>query len=178
MVCGSHNIRLGGVKQELQDLKKDVNSPLADFKASVDAKFDVISNRLNAIEENFERHVNDIITKELNETGMSIKDSIIDALKEENSRLQQNVQSLGNKLSDVEIAENKLGQYTRRNNIEIQGIPLSVQDNLLEYKNSDIFSQLNITISKSDIEDCHRLSKANPKNTIVRFVNQKFFSVK
>ena len=70
MVCGSHNIRLGGVKQELQDLKKDVNSPLADFKASVDAKFDVISNRLNAIEENFERHVNDIITKELNVSGM------------------------------------------------------------------------------------------------------------
>ena len=54
MVSDSHNTRLAGVKQELQDLKKDVNSSLADFKVSIDTKFDVISNRLNAIEENFE----------------------------------------------------------------------------------------------------------------------------
>ena len=71
------------MKQELQDLKKDVSSSLADFKASIDTKFDVISNRLKAIAENFHRHVNDIITKKLNESVMSIKDSIIDALKEE-----------------------------------------------------------------------------------------------
>ena len=108
---------------------------------------------------------------------MSIKDSIIDALKEENFRLQQKVQHLEKKLSDVEIAENKLEQYARRNNIEIQGIPSSVHDNLLEDKVVDIFSQLNNTISKSDIEDCHRLGKANPKNTIVRFVNRKFCNI-
>ena len=47
---------------------------------------------------------------------MSIKDSITDALKHENFRLQQKVQHLENKLSDIEIAENKLEQYTRRNN--------------------------------------------------------------
>ena len=76
----------------------------------------------------------------------------------------QKVQHLEKKLSDIEIAENKLEQYTRRNNIEIQGIPSSVHDNLLEDKVIDIFSQLNITISKSDIEDRHRLGKANPKN--------------
>ena len=53
---------------------------------------------------------------------MSIKDSIIDALKDEGFRLQQQVQHLENKLSDTEIAEYKLEQHTRRNNIEIQGI--------------------------------------------------------
>ena len=82
MASDSHNTRLRGAKQELQNLKKDVNSSLADFKASIDTKFDVISNCLNAIEENFQKHVNDIITKKLNESVMSIKDSIIDALKE------------------------------------------------------------------------------------------------
>ena len=35
---------------------------------------------------------------------MSIKDSIIDALKQENFRLQQEVQLLENKLSDTEMA--------------------------------------------------------------------------
>ena len=29
-------------------------------------------------------------------------------------------------------------------------------------------------MSKHGIEDCHRLEKADPKNTIVRFVNRKF----
>ena len=174
MASDSHNTRLGGYETRTARLKKDVNSSLADFKASIDTKFDVISNHLNAIEENFERHVNDIITKELNESVMDIKDSIIDTLKEENFRLQQKVQHLEKKLSDTDIAENKLEQYTRRNNIEIQGIPSTVHDNLLEDKVIDIFSQLNITISKSDIEDGHRLGKANPKNTIVRFVNRKF----
>ena len=153
MASDSHNTRIGCVKQELQDLKKDVNSSLADFRAFIDTEFDVISNRLNTIEENFQGHVNDIITKELNESVMSIKNSITDALKEENFRLRQKVQHLESKLSDIEIAENKLEQYTRRNNIEIQGIPSTVHDNLLEDKTIDIFSQLNITISKSDIKD-------------------------
>ena len=167
MASDSHNTRLEGMKQELQDLKKDINLSLADFKASIDKKFDVISNILNATEENFQRNVNDIITKELNESVMSIKDSIINALKEETFRLQQKVQHLENKLSDIEIAENKREQYMGRNNIEIQGIASTVHDNLLEDKVTDIFTQLNFTISKSDIEDYHRLGETDPKNTLV-----------
>ena len=167
MASDSHNTRLEGMKQELQDLKKDINLSLADFKASIDKKFDVISNILNATDENFQRNVNDIITKELNESVMSIKDSIINALKEETFRVQQKVQHLENKLSDIEIAENKREQYMGRNNIEIQGIASTVHDNLLEDKVIDIFTQLNFTISKSDIEDYHRLGETNPKNTLV-----------
>ena len=102
---------------------------------------------------------------------MSTKDSIIDALKEESFRLQQKVQHFEKNLLDNEIAENKLVQYTRRNNLEIQTFPLSVQDSLLKDK---VFIMFSHTISKSDIEDCHRLGKANPKNTIVWFVNWKF----
>ena len=50
---------------------------------------------------------------QLNGNFTSIKGSIIDAHKEENFRLQQQVQHLENKLSVTEIAENKLEQYTR-----------------------------------------------------------------
>ena len=39
----------------------------------------------------------------------------------------------------------------------------------------DIFKCLNITVRNNDIEGCHRLGKANPPNTIVRFVNRKFW---
>ena len=53
MASDSRNNRLGDVKQELKDLKKDVNLSLAKFKASIVTKFDVTSNRHNAIEEHF-----------------------------------------------------------------------------------------------------------------------------
>ena len=55
------------------------------------------------------------------------------------------------KLFDLQKASNKQDQYTRRNNLKIHGIPAEMKDD-----HSDIFSQLNISISKSDIEDCHR----------------------
>ena len=55
---------------------------------------------------------------------MSVKDSIIDALEEENLELQKEVRNLENKLCEIEIAENKLEQYTRGNNIEIQDVSI------------------------------------------------------
>ena len=58
-----------------------------------------------------------------------------------------------------------------KNNFKIHDISAEVKDDLSEEKIIDIFSQLNICISKSDIEDCHWLGKSN---LIVRFINQKF----
>ena len=67
-------------------------------------------------------------------------------------------------------ASNRQDQYTRRNNLEVHGIPVNAKDEQLEQKVIDIFSHLNVNISKPDIEDCHQLGKSN---TIVRFVNRK-----
>ena len=72
----------------------------------------------------------------------------------------------------MQKALNKQDQYTRKNNIEIHDIPEEVKDNQLVEKFIDIFSQLNISVSKSDIEDCHRLGQSN---TIVMFINEKFY---
>ena len=69
---------------------------------------------------------------------------------------------------------NHLDQYSRRNNIVIQGIPANVTDDELEEKVIDIFSFLGIEVKGSDIENGHRLGYANPKNTIIRFANRKF----
>ena len=105
---------------------------------------------------------------------MSIKDSIIDALKEESIKLQSKVKQLEDKLLRMEIAKNNHEQYTRRNNIEIQGIPATVADDHLENKVIDIFRCFKINSDSSDIEDCHRLGNSTPKNAIVGFVNRKF----
>ena len=45
----------------------------------------------------------------------------------------------------------------------------------LEGKVIDMFSFLGIEVKGADIEDCHRLGYANPKNTIIRFVNHMFY---
>ena len=76
------------------------------------------------------------------------------------------------KLNDQECYISSIDQCSRRNNIEIQGIPKTVKDEELENKVIDIFSALNINITSKDVEDCHRLGK-DGKNIIVRLVNRK-----
>ena len=99
---------------------------------------------------------------------MSIKNTIITL------KLQNKVKKLEEQLLEIDHKNNHLDQYSRRNNLEIQGIPANVTDNELEGKVIHIFSCLGIEVKGSDIEDCHRLGYANPKNTIVRLVNRKF----
>ena len=70
---------------------------------------------------------------------MSIKDSIIDAIKEGNMKLQSRLEQLEEKLLRMEIAENNNEQCTRRNNPEIQGVPVTVADDHLQNKLINIF---------------------------------------
>ena len=116
------------------------------------------------IKKNLTKSIRDIVTERISK----VKDSIIEALREENIKLQMKCKSLEAKLFESQKASNKQDQYSRRNNLKIHGIPAEVKDDQLEEKVIDIFSQLSISLSKSDIEDCHQLGKSN---TIVRFVN-------
>ena len=89
-------------------------------------------------------------------------------------KLRSRVGSLEEKLIELDISRNKLDQYTRRNNIEIQGIPARVSDDHLEHKALDISKSVNLTLENSDIEGCHRIGRNDPKTAIVRFVSRKF----
>ena len=156
--------QLGGIKQEIQDLKAGFESSVNEIKHSIDSKFNDINDQLKDINENFTKSVHDIVTESISK----VKDSIIKALREETIKLQTKCKNLEAKLIKLQKASNKQNQYTRRNNLEIHGITVKVMDDQLEEKVIDIFSKLNISISKSDNEDCHQLYKSN---TIVRFVN-------
>ena len=103
---------------------------------------------------------------------MSVKNTIINSRKWDNSQLQAKVEVLEKKLNHQECYISSIDQYSGRNNIEIQGIPKAVKNKELESKVIDIFSALNISITSKDVEDCHCLGK-DGKNTIVRFVNRK-----
>ena len=117
------------------------------------------------------------------------KNEIIQRLQKENLVLKKSVSNLKNELEDqndlmheMERDIVELQQYVRRNNIEIVGIPESVQQEDLEEKVIELASELSITLTKNDIEACHRLAKkprdndknsSQPRRTIVRFVNRK-----
>ena len=73
------NPTLSGVKQELSVFKSEFNSSFEKLKD----KFSDINARLDEIEKNIKK----LVTEEVNESIMSIKNTIIDALQEENLKL-------------------------------------------------------------------------------------------
>ena len=81
---------------------------------------------------------------------MSIKNTVIDALKEENLKLQNKAKKIGKQSWEIDQKNNHLDQYSRRKNLEIQGIPADITDDKLEGKVIDIFSCLSIEVQGSD----------------------------
>ena len=113
--------------------------------------------------------------KDINELKSSLED-----LKSQNTTLKNKIKDKDNIIVDLEKAVAEHQQYTRRNNIEIVGIPETVTQESLEEKVIQLAGALNVPLKSSDIEACHRLFKSKksknpqqPKVTIVRFVNRK-----
>ena len=75
--------------------------------------------------------------------------------------LEERIENMEMK-NDIRIESNN--QYVRRNNIEIAGIPNSVDDNNLEGKVIEILGKIDVKVTSDEIEACHRLppSKNNP----------------
>ena len=164
----AENTRLGGIKQEFQEFKNSFQVMISDLRFDMERKFENTKKRLQELND----HLKTNIADQMNESVMSIKDTIIDALKENNSQLPNKVELLKKKLIEGEMSRNKLEQYTSRNNIEIHGIPPQIPDKKLEEKVIEVFDAMNVAITKNDVVDCHRLGKSS-KSTIVRFVNRK-----
>ena len=92
-------------------------------------------------------------------------------VKEVNTLLEKRV-------IELEKSQAKAEQYSRRNNVEISGIPHEILDNNLEDKVIDICKDAGIEIGHMDIEGCHRLplsrnNTGGTKRVIVKFVNKK-----
>ena len=79
-----------------------------------------------------------------------------------------------NKIIDLEIQNNNVDQYSRRNYVKISEISHSVSDNQLEEKVVNILKAINANITTKEIEACHCLGKKQ-KNVIVRVINRKHF---
>ena len=67
-------------------------------------------------------------------------------------------------------------QYSRRECLEIAGIPNKINDRCLEkFIFDEIFRKLDLNINACDVSACHRLK--NSSRVIMKFVNQKVAEV-
>ena len=62
-------------------------------------------------------------------------------------------------------------QYSRRECLEVVGIPSSVKIKDLEGKVCSVFNRTGVAVNPDDIDACHRL--CNDKKTIVKFSKRK-----
>ena len=149
------NTRLGGIKQEFQEFKNSFQVMISDLRLDMERKFENTNNRLEELND----HLKTNIVDQMNESIMSIKDKIIDALKENNAQLRTKVELLEKKLTEVEISHNKLEQHTRRNNVEIQGIPPQIPDEKLEEKVIEVFGAMNIALLRMMLKTVTDMAK-------------------
>ena len=76
---------------------------------------------------------------------------------------------LSDRLINVERKYFSNEQYSRRECLEISGIPPSVKDNELETKVLTILEEIDVPVDPRLVEDCHRLPfKGNPKKVILK----------
>ena len=103
------------MQQEFQEIKYSFQVMISDFRLDMERKFENTNNRLQELNDHLKTNIMD----QMNESVISIKDTITDALKEDNAQLRNKVELLEKKLTEAEISQNNFEQYTRRNNIEI-----------------------------------------------------------
>ena len=101
----------------------------------------------------------------------------IDQISAENRKLTselvitKNVNSrLEERIINLEKNQAKGEQYSRRNNVELSGIPNSICDEDLENTVINICKESGIDVDARDIEGCHRL----PLSRNSRGINQRY----
>ena len=131
----------------------------------------VSSECLQTLEANIINNINS-----LNDEIISLKDTAIKRLQEENERLHIKCQQLENRVAFIESSHDALEQHGMRNNLVISGIPDSVQDSELESTITSILSDIDVNLESREVEECHRIGKSNngSEKTIIRFVNRKY----
>ena len=99
-------------------------------------------------------------------------------LKEKLKRNDNDKFDIWNRLHYCETDLDLLKQYSRRENIEISGIPNNIHNSDLERYVIDTLRNIGVNgLSSYEISACHRLKSSQfsnkPANVIVRFINRK-----
>ena len=101
----------------------------------------------------------------------------VNELREQNTQLESSISIAKNvndqlllRIEHLERQSNASAQYSRRECLEISGLPSDVKDEDLEGKVIEILSTIDVTVNPSQIEACHRLKN---DRTIIKFSSRK-----
>lgn len=127
-------------------------------------RIDGVSTSIEFINAKFEEHKNEL-------TGVKVE---CERLRSENKELKEMVADLKNQANGAKSRIEESEQYSRRNNIEVIGIPETPNEdpNLIVKKIGEV---IGIPIEERDLDDCHRVptQRQGPKPLIIRFVSRK-----
>ena len=103
-------------------------------------------------------------------TNQNALNGVISELQQLRSEISisDNIQK---RIRKLETESYQAQQYSRRDSIEVNGLPESVKDEDLENKVVEILDKIGVQVSPNDIQACHRLR--NKTRTIVKFTNRK-----
>ena len=121
------------------------------------------------------------------ETTLTRLNMDLSGLRQDLSDLKQNYIKLESELSVARQVNNKLkehivslerqcwsnSQYSRRECLEITGIPDKTDQKDLENTALNFFRKLDVEIDSSNIKDCHWLPSKGPKHAIIKFSKRK-----
>ena len=114
-------------------------------------------------------------------------DSTLTNINKEISDLRQNYEKMQSELYVSRQVSSKLReqivslerqcwsncQYSRRECLELSGLPESIENSELEDTTLQLFKNLDIEVDPSNIEGCHWLPSKGPKRVTVKFSKQK-----
>ena len=92
--------------QEFLDHKNEVGAFNSNMKDEIQQKFETINNRVNTMENS----IKTILSFKVSESIMKVKDSVIDAVQDDNLKMQKEVEILEEKLSENKLCLIKLDQ--------------------------------------------------------------------
>lgn len=147
---------LSGVQTTLKDIQRG-NRKMRDELAELKSSFGIQERQLNSLKASLSK-----VTK------------ANDEMKIELQVLRSKVKEQKSEIDDLYESQDNIEQYTRKNSLEIHGVPenvyTSTEDVVIK-----LGEVLNVPISGEDIDISHKLynGKGNPKNIIVKFISHK-----
>lgn len=159
------------ITKVLVELTTRFMAAMADLKTEVKS-MDVSNNAIKAELASVIKSV-DFVSKSFDEFKNDIKMFRLEVaeLKKQSLDTQSATRRLENELQETKKQLVELKQYSRRNNIELNGVPVAENEDLTSVVNK-VGSCLNVQISAQDIDAVHRVPTKGLPNVVVKFLSR------
>ncbi|XP_039298036.1 uncharacterized protein LOC120354688 [Nilaparvata lugens] len=144
------------LKQFSSDIVENLRKEITDLKTFFTSKLDDLQTKLESINTKTDtiKTQIDTLTQEHNSLKLNFNN-----LEKENLENKKHVQRLEKEIHDLQ-------QYTRKDNVEIVGIPETHGENLLAVMDA-VAKSLNVEFKKDDLSIIHRMPTAKGSTSIV-----------